>query len=151
MDTAWIQIFVLMLSECVAPAGKTVCQERELELQFLTRNDCEIALEQLVTLKGAADTVIVDRGRSRCAPSAAERRVFASLDDVRAALGDAPGWRNPQPAAANEDGSRAAHEQRLAELKSCEETDGVPPCKVGDIIVEAESGDPVDVWRTGQK
>ena len=48
MDTAWIQVFVLTLTECVAPAGKTVCQERELELQFLTESDCKAALEQLV-------------------------------------------------------------------------------------------------------
>ena len=37
MDTAWIQVFVLTLSECVAPAGKAVCQEREFDLQFLTK------------------------------------------------------------------------------------------------------------------
>jgi hypothetical protein len=40
MDTAWIQVFVLTLSECVAPAGKTVCQEQSFELQFLTEADC---------------------------------------------------------------------------------------------------------------
>ena len=51
MDTAWIQVFVLTLAECAAPAGKTICQEREFDLQFLTRADCEVALEQLVTLK----------------------------------------------------------------------------------------------------
>jgi len=50
MDTAWIQVFVLTLSECVAPAGKTVCHEHEFELQFLTRADCEVALQQLVSL-----------------------------------------------------------------------------------------------------
>ena len=32
MDTAWIQVFVLTLAECAAPAGKTVCQEREFDL-----------------------------------------------------------------------------------------------------------------------
>ena len=53
MDTAWIQVFVLTLAECIAPAGKTVCQEREFDLQFLTRADCEYALEQLVSLHDA--------------------------------------------------------------------------------------------------
>ena len=36
MDTAWIPIFILTFAECVAPAGKTVCQEQEFQLQFLT-------------------------------------------------------------------------------------------------------------------
>ena len=34
MDTAWIQVFVLTLSECVAPAGKTICQEQAFELDY---------------------------------------------------------------------------------------------------------------------
>ena len=70
MDTAWIQIFVLTLAECVAPPGKMVCQEREFELQFLTQSDCESTLQQFVSLKDASDTVIVDKSRSGCAPSA---------------------------------------------------------------------------------
>ena len=82
MDTAWIQVFVLTLSECIAPAGKTVCQEREFELQFLTRADCEFALQQLVTLKQSADDVIVDAGKSRCVVSSREGRVFASAAAV---------------------------------------------------------------------
>jgi hypothetical protein len=30
---------------------------------------------------------------------------------------------------------------------SCEETNNVVPCKVGDIIVEEVSGDRVEVWK----
>ena len=41
METAWIQVFLLTMSECVAPAGKTVCQEQDVELQFLTQADCQ--------------------------------------------------------------------------------------------------------------
>ena len=48
MDTAWIQVFVLTMSECVAPAGKTVCQEQDVELQFLTQADCQAATEGLL-------------------------------------------------------------------------------------------------------
>lgn len=148
MDTAWIQVFVLTLSECVAPAGKTVCQEHAFELQFLTRNDCEAALEQLIELKEASDTVIVDRAASGCAASARERETYATLEEITAALGTTPGWRSPDPSVPRPDDVRAAHEARLAALSTCEETGGVAPCKIGEIIVEAATGDPVDVWRS---
>ena len=54
MDTAWIQVFVLTLSECVAPAGKTICQEQALELQFLTRSGCHLCDDALSVLDAAA-------------------------------------------------------------------------------------------------
>lgn len=149
MDTAWIQIFVLTLSECVAPAGKTVCQEQQFELEFLTRNDCEVALNELVELKSASDSVIVNRARSGCAPTARERDAYATLEDITAALGGSPGWRTPDPALQGPDDLRAAHEARLDKLKTCEEAGGVAPCKIGEIIIEAATGDPVDVWRSG--
>lgn len=148
METAWIQVFILMLAECVAPAGKTVCQERQLELEFLTRASCESALEQLVELKSASENVIVHADRSRCAPSARERQVFATPEAAREALGDAPGWRAPETG--GEDGvlpSRARHQERLASLPTCESTGGEPPCKVGQIIVESTDEAPVEVWK----
>ena len=92
MDTSWIQVFVLTISECVAPAGKTVCQEQEFDLQFLTRADCEIALEQLVTLKEESASVIIDRSKSSCAASARASAVFASLEAVRGAAPKSEGW-----------------------------------------------------------
>ncbi len=148
METAWIQVFILMLSECVAPAGKTVCQERELELEFLTRASCESALEQLIELKSASDNVIVHAEQSRCAPSARERQVFATLEAAREALGDMPGWRAPD--GDSEGGvlpSRAEHQERLASLPTCESTRGNPPCKVGEIIVESTDEQAVEVWK----
>ena len=45
MDTAWIQVFVLVFSQCAAPPGKTVCQEEENHYQFSSRDDCEQMLE----------------------------------------------------------------------------------------------------------
>ena len=100
MDTAWIQVFVLTLAECVAPAGKTVCQEREFELHFLTRADCEFALQQLVSLKQSADHVIVDADKSRCAVSAREGKVFASAAAVNQPFGEGESADSPMPAAA---------------------------------------------------
>jgi hypothetical protein len=82
MDTAWIQVFVLTLSECVAPAGKTVCQEQSFELQFLTEADCNYALQQLVFLKQESESVIIDPAKASCAPTARQQQVFASLDAI---------------------------------------------------------------------
>lgn len=151
MDTSWIQIFILTLAECVAPAGKTVCQEQQFELQFLNEADCRYALEQLIAMKDEADHVIVNHRKSGCAPSAIESDSFASLDAINEAYKDLSGWRVP-----GEDDARAVivnkdHSERLATMKSCEETDGAAPCKIGEIIVEEAIGDSIEVWTQDQE
>ena len=70
MGTTWIPVFVLTLSECVAPVGKTVCRPQELHLQFVDRAECETALREIVELKSLAENIIVDRDASRCERSA---------------------------------------------------------------------------------
>ncbi len=151
MDTAWIQVFVLTIAECVAPAGKTVCQEQEIEMLFLNENDCKVALQQLVSLKSASESVIVDAGHSKCAPSAREREVFPNLDEVKEALGDTIGWRTPEIEDAQPDFTQASHQERLKTLHACDETAGVAPCRIGDIVIEAAtSGRAVEVWRRDQ-
>lgn len=147
MDAAWIQVFLLTLSECVAPAGKTVCQESQYELQFLTRADCEFALEQLVSLKSESDTVIVNAEQSSCTASARRQQVFASLDAIRDANQGRADWRPPANDSSEPGPDRVAHQERLASLKSCEETGGSAPCKVGEIIIEGANQRRVDVWR----
>ena len=148
MDTGWIQVFVLTLAECVAPAGKTVCQEREFDLQFLSRSDCEFALEQLISLKDESEHVIVNRSKSSCAPSARQSDVFAKLEDVTAATEDKQGWREPVAGEAEPTPTQVSHQDRLAELPTCEESGGEAPCKMGGIIIEAAAQEaPVDVWR----
>ena len=147
MESVWIQIFILSLSECVAPAGKTVCQEQQFELQFLNEADCAYALQQLIAMKDEADHVIVNHQKSGCAASAAESGAFASLEAINDANKDTIGWR----AAGEIDVRRATvnkdHRDRLTDLESCEETDGAAPCKIGDIIVEKATGDGVEVWK----
>lgn len=146
MDPAWIQVFVLTLSECVAPAGKTVCQENEIEMQFLSEVECQVALEQLVSLKDQFENTIVNRQKSGCAASARQTDVYASLEDAQAAS-DAPNWRNPD--ADIESPAAITHDDRLQQLQTCEETRGVAPCKSGDIIIEgAVSGRKVEIWRS---
>jgi len=151
MDIGWIQVFVLTLAECVAPAGKSVCQEREFDLQFLTRADCEYALDQLVSLKNESEQVIVDKNKSSCAPSARQSKVFESLDAANAAAKDKQGWRDPVIVESSPSRSREAHQERLDKLPNCEDSDGKAPCKMGGIIIEAETqGESRDVWRRDQ-
>ena len=148
MDPAWIQVFVLTLSECVAPAGKTVCQENEIEMQFLSAAECQAALQQLITLKDQFENTIVNHQKSSCSVSARQVEVHASLDAAKAASDHAK-WRDPESADPAQ--SAVAHADRLANLQTCEESLGVPPCKSGDIIVEGSvSGRPVEIWRSSQ-
>lgn len=146
MDTTWIQVFVLTLSECVAPAGKTVCQENEIEMQFLTRADCEVALQELVSLKDQFDNVIVNRSKSGCSVSARESESFDSLDDAKAAS-NAEIWKDAEPQ--EKAASLVPHEERLEKLQSCEDALWIAPCKYGDIIVESSvGGREVEIWRS---
>ena len=148
MDIAWIPIFVLTLTECVAPPGKTVCQQQEIEMQFLTRAECEAALEQLITLKDASETVIVEKERSSCTPSAREHSVFASLQELIDSTEDPQSFRIPDIDETTPGETRKQHEARLEKLATCEQTNGVAPCKIGEIIIEdATEGEPVEVWR----
>jgi hypothetical protein len=147
MDTGWIQVFVLTVAECVAPAGKSVCQQSQFELKFLSQSDCEFAFEQLVELKSADENVIVDKDRSGCTTSTVQSEIFPNLSAATNALSAQPGWRPPEadePAAPG--AVEASYQERLDSLETCEKTGGVAPCKVGQIIVEEES-EPVEVWR----
>lgn len=147
MDTAWIQVFVLTLSECVAPAGKTVCQEQSFELQFLTQADCEFALQQLVSLKQESDSVIIDPSRASCAPTARQQAVFASLDAIEEANRDTDNWKSPEIGDAGSGVALASHRERLASLPECGAEGVEVPCKMGEIIIEGAEGEPVEVWR----
>ncbi len=150
MDPVWIQVFVLTLSECVAPAGKTVCQEHEIEMQFLSEAECEVALTELVSLKDQFENIIVNRHKSGCAASARQSEAYASLEAAKAAS-DADNWRDPNADDETMAASKVLHTDRLENLQPCEESLGITPCKLGDIIVEATlSGRRVEVWRSDQ-
>jgi len=157
MDTAWIQVFVLTLSECVAPPGKTVCQEQEVQYQFFDRRECESVLQQLVDYSSSSEHVIVNQQRSRCLPTAKEQQVFTSLDEANQQLANLEGWGVLQPRGeqGQQDGQDRAqtddsYRQRLASLPECDEANRSPPCKVGQIIVESEGGEELEVWRSDE-
>ena len=147
MDAAWIQVFVLILSECVAPAGKTVCQEQELRYEFFDKDDCEIVLQQLLAHKDSAENIIVSREKSTCLPTAKKQRIFHSLDDVNQALAGTDGWGQIPVANDTPDLTQKAHNERLESVPDCSEVSGVAPCKIGDIIIEGASEKKSEVWR----
>lgn len=74
MDAAWIKVIVLTLAECVAPEGKTVCREQEVQYHFLDEVECQKVLEQLLDYRDGFDNVIVNREDSSCLPAAKIRR-----------------------------------------------------------------------------
>ncbi|HZD52228.1 MAG TPA: hypothetical protein VE175_04225 [Woeseiaceae bacterium] len=157
MDTAWIQVFVLTLSECIAPSGKTVCQEQETQYVFYDRQDCEAVLNELVSSKANDETVIVNPDRSRCLPSARQRPVYASLEEANQRLADIEGWgiippgQEKQGSRQQANSERMAYLDRLQSLPECDEARSVTPCKVGQIIIESppeeEHGKKVEVWH----
>ena len=150
MDTAWIQVFVLTMSECVAPAGKTVCQEQEYQLTFATAESCEMARDQFVLLKSQSENIIVNRALTRCTESTIEGTTYASREEAIASInGPAPAVAAAESAAPEQtvDFTASAHQERLANLSTCEDSKGVAPCKIGEIIIEGESVQKSEVWR----
>lgn len=148
MDTAWIQVFVLTLTQCIAPAGKMVCQEETVEYHFTNEEDCARALVLMVDLAARAENILVDRTKSNCMPGAKESVVYADADGAKSSLANADNFvlidgKEPPP-----DFMQVAHNERLQNMQSCEETNGVAPCKIGEIILEAAADESTtEVWR----
>jgi len=151
MDTGWIQVFVLTMSECIAPPGKTVCQQQEFQLEFASAEACEVARQQFVALKSEMDNVIVNRDRTRCAVSAREFEVYESLEEVTAAMQPETTWQPPQAESDSAekvaDFTQKAHKERLESLPTCEDARGRRPCKIGEIILEDTTEQQAEVWR----
>ncbi len=150
MDTAWIQVFILTVSECVAPAGKTICQERELQMRFVDRAACELAMEHILWLADGASDVIINKAETRCAASAVERPVYASFDAVKESADAAYAWQAPGGQTASQDFTQKAHRERLASLPTCEDAGGEAPCKIGEIIIEGADEQRAEIWRSNR-
>lgn len=151
MDTGWIQVFVLVMTECVAPAGKSVCQEQELRYEFFDKGDCEVVLEQLLAHKDSAENIIVNKEKSACLPTAKKQRIFHSLDDAKNALENTDGWGKIPVADDTMDFTEEAHRERLANIPECSEIGDVPPCKIGEIIVEGSTNSKFEIWRQAEE
>jgi len=147
VDTAWIRVFVRSLSECVAPAGKTVCQEQELQFQFADQADCEAALEQLLEHEDSSEQVIVNANKSSCRHSVRKTRIFRSLEAANKELGDSVNWETLPVRKDRPDFTQVAHQERLAAVPDCDNVEGVTPCKIGEIIIEGATVKKTEVWK----
>jgi len=152
METAWIQIFILSMTQCIAPEGKMVCQEATVEYQFAEREDCQRALTQMLDMAERADNVLIDRSQSQCNAATRESQIFASVDDVRDESGNNDALQVVGQTSVSDtrppDFTKSAHEARLESLKRCEDTAGVAPCRIGEIIVEAAAPTKkTEIWR----
>lgn len=148
METAWIQIFVLTLTQCIAPVGKMVCQEESLEFQFADRVDCESALLQMLDVAARVDNVIVERDKSHCRAMSKQVKVFANANAAGERFKDAEDDRLPTQDNSPSDFTQAQHQERLKNLHNCDEVAGVAPCKIGEIIIEAaDDTTQTEIWR----
>lgn len=147
MDTGWIQVFVLLLSECVAPEGKTICQEQEVRMDFLSKAECELALQQILDYKDGSESIIVNREKSSCLPTAKKTTVYRSMEQAQSALSGEEGWGEIPVARDTPDFQQKAHLERLASVPACADVNGVAPCKIGEIIIEGATENKTEVWQ----
>lgn len=63
---AYYPIFVLMLTLCEAPAGKTVCEKGTLHFRFADALDCYETRATFIEYYDKWSNVIVDRAATRC-------------------------------------------------------------------------------------
>ena len=150
MNIAWIKVVVLTLAECVAPEGKTVCQEQQVQYYFFDEVECQKVLEQLMDYRDGFENVIVNKEDSSCLPAAKDLQVFASrsaADDYFAEMGGL-GVISDEPA--KKDFMRERHDLRLESLHVCDDDKLVTPCRRGDIIIESMTGNKMEVWQRTQ-
>jgi hypothetical protein len=147
MDAAWVKVVVLTLAECVAPEGKTVCQEQDTQYYFFEEDECETVLQQLVTYRSGLDNVIVNSAKSSCLPTIVSRQTFSSSSEADRYLSSSKGWGEIAVDPAPKDFMQAAHDKRLDELPECSASADVAPCKRGQIIIEQSQSEQTQVWR----
>ena len=136
MNIAWIKVVVLTLAECVAPEGKTVCQEQETQYYFVDEAECQKVLEQLVDYRDGFKNVIVNKADSSCTATTRSSEVFATRADADPTFVDAEGYVVAGESPKKKDFMQERHDARLQDLQVCDDSNLITPCRHGDIIVE---------------
>lgn len=147
MATAWVKVVVLTLTECVAPEGKTVCQEREIQHHFVEQAQCEAVLTELIEYRASREDVIVDAGKSSCLPTLKNVQVFSSEADANKVLSETEGWGVLPVEPAKKDFIQVRHDERLSSLPECDDDTANVPCKMGEIIIEGATAKKTEIWR----
>lgn len=150
MDIAWIKVVVLTLAECVAPEGKTVCQEQQINYYFVDEVQCQKVLEQLIDYRDGFENVIVNKADSSCRPAAKDLQVFASRSAADAYFEEMGGLGIISDEPSMKDFLQERHDMRLESLNVCDDVNSVTPCRRGEIIIESMTGNKTEVWRQGE-
>jgi len=150
MDIAWIKVVVLTLAECVAPEGKTVCQEQQVQYYFVDEVECQKVLEQLIDYRDGFENVIVSKDNSSCQPAAKNLQAFASKSKADEYFAEMGGLGVISDDSSMKDFLQERHDLRLESLHVCDDSKLVTPCRRGDIIIEGMAGNETEVWRQGE-
>lgn len=73
----YIIVYVLTLSLCVAPEGKTACEPFNSSISFLTAQDCVDSRANAFLLYEHQPSAILDKSKTQCEP------IVVSLNDLR--------------------------------------------------------------------
>lgn len=147
MATAWVKVVVLTLTECVAPEGKTVCQEQQVQHYFVEQSQCEAVLTEMIEYRTDRKDVIVDAGKSSCLPTLKNVEIFGSEAEADQAFADTEGWGVLPVEPQQKDFLQVRHEERLSTLPDCDDETGIVPCKMGEIIIEGATAKKTEIWR----
>ena len=147
MDAAWIKVVVLTLAECVAPEGKTVCQEQQVQYYFVDDAECQKVLEQLLDYRDGFDNVIVNRGNSSCQSASKNLEVIEFRSDEDPGLVDQDSIVAAGNRPREKDYMQERHDLRLQSLPVCDDSELVTPCRRGEIIIESVTENKTEVWR----
>lgn len=151
MDMAWIKVVVLTLAECVAPEGKTVCQEQNTQYYFHDEAECQKVLEQLIDYRDGFDNIIVNKAKSNCLPAAISSEVFNSRAEADQYFANKEGLGILSDEPAPKDFMREQYDKRLSSLPVCDDEKLVTPCRRGDIIIEGMADNKTEIWQKQQK
>ena len=150
MDIAWIKVVVLTLAECVAPEGKTVCQEQQVQYFFVDEVECQTVLEQLIDYRDGFENVIVNKDDSSCQPAAKDLQMFASRSKADEYFAEMGGLGVISDDTSMKDFLQERHDLRLESMHICDDATLVTPCRRGDIIIESITGNKTEVWKQGE-
>lgn len=150
MDIAWIKVVVLTLAECVAPEGKTVCQEQQIQYYFVDEAECQKVLEQLIDYRNGFENVIVNKDNSSCQPAAKNFQAFASRSKADEYFAEMGGLGVISDDSSMKDFLQERHDLRLESMHVCDDENLVTPCRRGDIIIESVTGNETEIWKQSQ-
>ena len=82
----YVIVYLLTMSYCLAPTGKTACERQQDTYEFTVSNDCVRIRNDMVTLYDKYyGNVILYRDKSKCSAVVRPVKDVANIDDLSAA------------------------------------------------------------------